>query len=83
MIFTVKLCENTNEIDIIKACGVLNKDDLSSVDKWTYCEALLKCEGVGICGIKDADEKIKNIKTSVFNVTINGKKYSLSVAKNR
>ena len=56
------------------------KKYLSGTDKWTYCEAVLKCDGVGVCGINNIANIIKKSTVRVFNLKLNENLYSLSVS---
>ena len=66
--------------DILKEENIFLKKELSGTDKWTYCESVLKCDGVGVCGINNVADIIRSSCVRVLRVDINGKKYSLSIA---
>jgi phosphopantetheinyl transferase len=66
--------------DLLNERYIALKEDLSSTDKWTYCEAVLKCDGAGIGGIKNIEKIITGASVKVYNVDVNETKYSLSVS---
>ena len=78
-IFIASVCDGM-DVDALKEENIFLKKELSGTDKWTYCESVLKCDGIGVCGINNISDIIRSSSVRVLRVDINGKKYSLSVA---
>jgi phosphopantetheinyl transferase len=63
-----------------KRAHFTSAEELSEIDKWTICEAILKCDGIGFCGLKNFGEIQKKSKVSVFKISHEDKMYSLTIA---
>jgi hypothetical protein len=80
-IFYAEISKRDGNISLTdKRARFTSAEELSEIDKWTICEAILKCDGIGFCGLKNFGEIQKKSKVSVFKISHEDKIYSLTIA---
>ena len=59
------------------------EDIISFTDKWSACEAVMKCDGRGFSSLPELEKIQRNMHLTIKRISFEEKQFSLSIAKKR